>query len=214
MEEQERILSLVRDEIRRLFSDDFSGHDAWHTIRVERTAAVIAEAEGCDVFIVRLGALLHDADDPKLFSTQDYQNARDIMVRAYVDASTAQQVIAAIATVSFKGTDTQTPATLEGKVLQDADRLDALGAIGIARTFAYGGSHSRAMYDPELPPLLHMDEAAYRKNQGSSLNHFYEKLFLLKDMMNTDTARRMAEKRDAYLHAFAEEFLAEWDGKC
>ncbi len=214
MEEQERILSLVRDEIRRLFSDDFSGHDAWHTIRVERTAAVIAEAEGCDVFVVRLGALLHDADDPKLFSTQDYQNARDIMARAYVDASTAQQVVAAIATVSFKGTDTQTPTTLEGKVLQDADRLDALGAIGIARTFAYGGSHSRAMYDPELPPLLHMDEAAYRKNQGSSLNHFYEKLFLLKDMMNTDTARRMAEKRDAYLHAFAEEFLAEWDGKC
>ncbi len=214
MEEQERILSLVRDEIRRLFSDDFSGHDAWHTIRVERTAAVIAEAEGCDVFIVRLGALLHDADDPKLFSTQDYQNARDIMARAYVDASTAQQVIAAIATVSFKGTDTQTPTTLAGKVLQDADRLDALGAIGIARTFAYGGSHSRAMYDPELPPLLHMDEAAYRKNQGSSLNHFYEKLFLLKDMMNTDTARRMAAKRDAYLHAFAEEFLAEWDGKC
>ncbi len=214
MEEQERILSIVRDEIRRLFSDDFSGHDAWHTIRVERTAAVIAEAESCDVFVVRLGALLHDADDPKLFSTQDYQNARDIMARAYVDASTAQQVIAAIATVSFKGTDTQTPATLEGKVLQDADRLDALGAIGIARTFAYGGSHSRAMYDPELPPLLHMDEAAYRKNQGSSLNHFYEKLFLLKDMMNTDTARRMAEKRDAYLHAFAEEFLAEWDGKC
>ncbi len=214
MEEQERILSLVRDEIRRLFSDDFSGHDAWHTIRVERTAAVIAEAEGCDVFVVRLGALLHDADDPKLFSTQDYQNARDIMARAHVDASTAQQVIAAIATVSFKGTDTQTPATLEGKVLQDADRLDALGAIGIARTFAYGGSHSRAMYDPELPPLLHMDEATYRKNQGSSLNHFYEKLFLLKDMMNTDTARRMAAKRDAYLHAFAEEFLAEWDGKC
>ncbi len=214
MEEQERILSLVRDEIRRLFSDDFSGHDAWHTIRVERTAAVIAEAEGCDVFIVRLGALLHDADDPKLFSTQDYQNARDIMARVHVDASTAQQVVAAIATVFFKGTDTQTPATFEGKVLQDADRLDALGAIGIARTFAYGGSHSRAMYDPELPPLLHMDEAAYRKNQGSSLNHFYEKLFLLKDMMNTDTARRMAEKRDAYLHAFAEEFLAEWDGKC
>ncbi len=214
MEEQERILSLVRDEIRRLFSDDFSGHDAWHTIRVERTAAVIAEAEGCDVFIVRLGALLHDADDPKLFSTQDYQNARDIMARVHVDASTAQQVVAAIATVSFKGTDTQTPATFEGKVLQDADRLDALGAIGIARTFAYGGSHSRAMYDPELPPLLHMAEAAYRKNQGSSLNHFYEKLFLLKDMMNTDTARRMAEKRDAYLHAFAEEFLAEWDGKC
>ncbi len=214
MEEQERILSLVRDEIRRLFSDDFSGHDAWHTIRVERTAAVIAEAEGCDVFVVRLGALLHDADDPKLFFTQDYQNARDIMTRAHVDASTAQQVIAAIATVSFKGTDTQTPATLEGKVLQDADRLDALGAIGIARTFAYGGSHSRAMYDPELPPLLHMDEVTYRKNQGSSLNHFYEKLFLLKDMMNTDTARRMAEKRDAYLHAFAEEFLAEWDRKC
>lgn len=214
MEEQEQILDNVRDEIRRLFADDFSGHDTWHTIRVERTAAAIGQAEGCNVFVVRLASLLHDADDPKLFSTRNHQNARDIMTRAQVDERTAEQVIAAIATVSFKGTDTQTPATLEGKVLQDADRLDALGAIGIARTFAYGGSHHRAMYDPKLPPQLHMNETAYRSNQGSSLNHFYEKLFLLKDLMNTGTARRMAEKRDAYLHAFAEEFLAEWDGRC
>lgn len=211
--EQEVILQQVAQKIRALFAEDFSGHDVWHSLRVEHTAATLADAEGCDAFVVRLGALLHDADDPKLFSTKDFANARAIMAEASVPADTAERVIAAIATVSFKGTDTKVPDTLEGKVLQDADRLDAIGAIGAARAFAYGGSHNRPMYDPDVPPSLNMDEAAYRKNRGSSLNHFYEKLFLLKDMMNTPSARRMAEERDAFLHAFAEEFLAEWEGK-
>ncbi len=211
--EQEVILQQVAQKIRALFAEDFSGHDVWHSLRVEHTAATLAATEGCDAFVVRLGALLHDADDPKLFSTKDFANARAIMAEASVPADTAERVISAIATVSFKGTDTKVPDTLEGKVLQDADRLDAIGAIGAARAFAYGGSHNRPMYDPDVPPSLNMDEATYRKNRGSSLNHFYEKLFLLKDMMNTPSARRMAEERDAFLHAFAEEFLAEWEGK-
>ncbi len=211
--DQEAALRQVTEQIRALFADDFSGHDVWHSLRVEHTAAALAAQEGCDAFVVRLGALLHDADDPKLFATKDYANARRIMAEVGISADTAERVIAAIATVSFKGTGTRVPDTLEGKVLQDADRLDAIGAIGAARAFAYGGSHARPLYDPEVPPHLNMDETAYRNNRGSSLNHFYEKLFLLKDMMNTAAAKKMAEKRDAFLHAFAEEFLAEWEGQ-
>lgn len=210
---QEAMLAQVREEIRALFAGDFSGHDAWHTLRVERTAAAIAREEKCNELVVRLGALLHDVDDPKLFRTTDYANARGILRRAGVDAQTEAQVIAAIRTVSFKGEDTETPDTPEGCALQDADRLDAIGAIGAARAFAYGGSHSRPLYDPDTPPRLHMNEAEYRANTGSSLNHFYEKLFLLKDMMNTAAGKRMAQARDAYLHSFAEEFLAEWAGE-
>ncbi|HJJ35916.1 MAG TPA: HD domain-containing protein [Methanocorpusculum sp.] len=206
-------LSSLLEKVQALFAGDASGHDAAHSIRVYRMACRIADEESCDRDIVVLAALLHDADDVKLFSTEDYANARRIMTEEGVPASIQVRVIDAISTVSFKGTDTQTPHTIEGKIVQDADRLDAIGAIGIARAFAFGGSRGRALYDPEELPGYDMSETEYRARNGTTLNHFYEKLFLLKGMMNTETARRIAEDRDRFMHAFVAEFLDEWNGK-
>lgn len=135
------------------------------------------------------------------------------MAECGVSEQMAQAVLRVIHTVSFKGSDTAVPDTIEGKIVQDADRLDAIGAVGIARAFAYGGSRGRSMYDPDVPPAEGMNEKAYRNNRGTTINHFYEKLFLLKDLMNTDTAKKMAEERDAYMHGFVDEFKAEWEGK-
>lgn len=198
--------------IELLFADDFSGHDFRHSIRVYRNACLIAESEKCDKEVVSLAALLHDADDVKLFHTENYANAKRIMTEAGIDADIQERVIDAISTVSFKGTDTKTPSSIEGKIVQDADRLDAIGAIGIARAFAFGGSKGREMYNPEEKPAVNMSEEEYRSSEGTTINHFYEKLFLLKNMMNTKTAQRLAEKRDAFMHEFVDEFLEEWNG--
>ncbi len=201
---------MICTELKQLFAQDHSGHDYWHTLRVHRNAQKIADGEACDRQIVMLAALLHDADDVKLFHTQNYENARRIMNRAGVSQDIQEKAIAAIRTVSFKGTDSVTPDTIEGKIVQDADRLDALGAIGIARTFAYGGSRGRAMHDPDESPNLHMNAETYAKSQGTSINHFYEKLLLLKDQMNTKTAKTMAEHRHQYMQDFLNEFFEEW----
>ncbi len=199
--------------MRRIFSGDFSGHDLAHTERVHRNAMEIARYEPCDSDIVALAALLHDVDDPKLFCTENYANARRIMAGAGIDSVMADRVVGIISKVSFKGTDTEVPDSIEGRIVQDADRLDALGAVGIARAFAYGGSHGRELYNPDIPPHLSMDEAAYRLSNGTTVNHFYEKLLLLKNMMNTEYARTLAEKRTRIMEDFLAEFLAEWDGK-
>ncbi|HJJ34002.1 MAG TPA: HD domain-containing protein [Methanocorpusculum sp.] len=199
-------------KIELLFAGDFSGHDFRHSIRVYRNACLIAESEECDKDVVSLAALLHDADDVKLFHTENYANAKWIMTEEGIDADIQERVIDAISTVSFKGTDTKTPSSIEGKIVQDADRLDAIGAIGIARAFAFGGSRGREMYNPEEKPAVNMSEEEYRSSEGTTINHFYEKLFLLKNMMNTKTAQRLAEKRDAFMHEFVDEFLEEWNG--
>ncbi len=198
--------------LRELFAGDSGGHGLDHTLRVYRTALAICGAEGGDEDIVSLAALLHDADDPKLFSTEDLANARGFL-RSNGLSPLEGPVCDVIRTVSFRSDDTVAPDTLEGKIVQDADRLDAMGAIGIARTFAYGGSHGRPIYDPEHPPRPHVSEAEYRNQKGSSLNHFYEKLLLLKDLMNTETGRRMAERRHAFLEDYLKEFFLEWEGK-
>ena len=199
--------------VKALFAGDAGGHDYFHTERVYRTAMKLAEQIPCDREIVALGALLHDVDDPKLFSTEGNANARRILSEADVSPEAAEQVIRIINKVSFKGTDTQVPETIGGKIVQDADRLDAIGAIGIARAFAYGGSHGRQMYDPEIPPAPGLDEAAYRSCCGTTLNHFYEKLLLLEGMMNTPQARRLARRRTAVMEDFLREFLAQWQGE-
>lgn len=202
--------------IKEIFSGDSSGHDYYHTIRVYKLATEIAKQENADIKIVQLAALLHDADDakisPKTHPTK--KNAVDFMLANKVDTKLIDVVCKIIDEVSFSGADSVVPGTIEGKCVQDADRLDAIGAIGIARTFAYGGSRGRVIYDPEIKPKMGMSKEEYQRKQGStSINHFYEKLLLLKDMMNTTAARAIAEHRQKVMEKFLEEFKAEWEGK-
>ena len=179
--------------IRELFREDFGGHDAEHSLRVYRNAVMIAESESaCDREIVALAALLHDADDHKLFSTADNANARAFLEENHVSQDRIDRICEAINSVSFSQNKDRRPETIEGMIVQDADRLDALGAIGIARTFAYGGEHSRALDD--------------------SVQHFHEKLLLLKDLMNTAAGKALAEKRHAFLESFIKEYEEETMG--
>ena len=202
--------------IKEIFSSDSSGHDYYHTVRVYRIATEIAKQEYADVNIVQLAALLHDVDDKKL-SPETHatkKNAVDFMTANGVDADIINIVCKIIDEVSFAGTDSVVPSTIEGKCVQDADRLDAIGAIGIARTFAYGGSRGRKIYAPDIKPRIGMSKEEYEKNMNStSINHFYEKFLLLKDMMNTTAGKKMAEHRQAVMQEFLNEFLAEWKGE-
>lgn len=199
-------------KVKEIFEGDAGGHDYWHTLRVYRNAMTIAEQEECDKRIVAIGALLHDVDDVKLFATDHYSNAKSIMAELGLDPAAVDEVLTIIDQVSYKGADSVVPTTIEGKIVQDADRIDALGAIGAARAFAYGGSRGRCMHDPDVKPMEHITEVAYRNNVGTTINHFYEKLFRLKDLMNTETGRMIASERDAYLRDFLDKFMAEWDG--
>ena len=194
---------------RELFRGDASGHDFFHTLRVYKTAMAIQSVEGGDGEVVALAAILHDVDDPKLFSGAGYPHATAFLA----DHPKAGAILDAISTVSFKGGNAPRPRSLEGMIVQDADRLDAIGALGIARAFAYGGSRGRALHDPDVPPRAHMTEAEYRASESTTVNHFHEKLFKLKSLMNTAEGKRRAESRDLYMRGFLEEFLREWDGK-
>ena len=202
--------------IKEIFSGDSSGHDYYHTVRVYKIATEIAKQEYADVNIVQLPSLLHDVDDKKL-SPETHatkKNAVDFMTANGVDVDIVNIVCKIIDEVSFAGTDSVVPRTIEGKCVQDADRLDAIGAIGIARAFAYGGSKGRRIHDPDIKPMTNMNKADYNQNHNStSINHFYEKLLLLKDMMNTETAKKMAMHRQAVMEDFLEEFMAEWEGE-
>lgn len=202
--------------VKQIFANDCSGHDYYHTMRVYRLAMQIAEQENADMLIVQLAALLHDVDDVKLSpeTHETKKKAVRFMKNSGVDDKVIASVCKIIDEVSFAGTDSVVPSTIEGKCVQDADRLDAMGAIGIARTFAYGGSKGRKIYDPDIKPLLNMNKADYQQNHNStSINHFYEKLLLLKDMMSTDAAKRIAEHRQAVMEEYLVEFLAEWEGE-
>ena len=189
---------------------------SYESMRVYRLAMQIAEQENADMLIVQLAALLHDVDDVKLSpETHDTKkNAVRYMKNSGVDDKVIASVCKIIDEVSFVGTDSVVPSTLEGKCVQDADRLDAIGAIGIARTFAYGGSKGRRIHDPDIKPMTNMNKADYNQNHNStSINHFYEKLLLLKDMMNTETAKKMAMHRQAVMKEYLVEFMAEWEGE-
>ena len=205
------------DYVRQKMSGDSSGHDWWHIDRVWRTARMLAEAEGANVEIVELAALLHDIADWKFAGGDEDAGpraARDWLSSQQADESTIEHVCEIIATLSFKGAGVRTPMrTLEGQCVQDADRLDAIGAVGIARCFAFGGAKGRLMHDPEISPEMHQSFAAYKKNAGPSVNHFYEKLLLLKDRINTATARRLAEERHRFMEQFLAQFFKEWDCK-
>lgn len=206
------VLDSLLSDLQEFFKDDYSGHDFNHTMRVYKLANNIAIQEHANLEIVSLAALLHDVDDVKLTQSINYQNARLLMNRYGIDKATQEEVIAIIQDVSFKGNQSKSPSTLEGKIVQDADRLDAIGAIGIARAFTFGGNHSRPLYNDEKPER-NMDETSYRQHQSSTINHFYEKLLLLKDMMNTECARVLADQRHQFMVNYLEEFFDEIEGK-
>lgn len=200
--------------VKNLFENEYSGHDFFHTLRVYKTATQIAERERANIETVQLAALLHDVDDIKLSPQTHVNKARAVLfLKAHgVSQEEINTVSGIIDEVSFKGTDSTVPKTIEGKCVQDADRLDAIGAIGIARAFAYGGNHNRVMHDPDIKPAMHMNAEEYRSHVSTTVNHFYEKLFLLKDMMNTATAKKIAKQREEFMQDYLSEFLAEWDG--
>ena len=214
---QEEIHEATAGHIRNLLAGDNSGHDWHHIERVWKTAVTIGRGEGADLFVVQLAALLHDIADWKFHGgdeTAGPRAARAWLERFAVDEKTIEHVCEIIATLSFKGAGVATPMrTLEGKVVQDADRLDAIGAVGIGRAFAYGGHKGRAMYDPAIPPTPHDSFGAYQKNTGPTLNHFSEKLLLLRDRMNTAVGRKLAEQRHQFMEQFLAQFLAEWKGE-
>lgn len=199
--------------IKEFFKNDFSGHDYYHSLRVYKNAVKIAKAENADINIVALAALLHDVDDYKLSpdTTASMKNARDFLKSIDVCDDEIDAICSIITQISFKGTDTVISDTDEGRCVQDADRLDAIGAIGIARAFAYGGSHNRAIYDPEIPPKANMNGDEYKNSNSTSINHFYEKLFLLEDLMSTETGKEMALKRTERMRSFVADFMSEWN---
>ncbi|HAQ63342.1 MAG TPA: phosphohydrolase [Ruminococcaceae bacterium] len=201
--------------VKKLFEGNSDGHDFFHTERVYKTALKLAKTENADLEITALAAILHDADDRKLSpeTCESKKNARNILNELGIDSERQTAILKIISEVSFVGTDSPVPETKEGKCVQDADRLDAMGAIGIARAFAFGGSRGRQMYNPDIKPTLNADSRTYGKNENStSLNHFYEKLFLLKDMMNTEAAKLIATERERFMKEFLEEFYKEWNG--
>ncbi len=208
----ETVFDAAKEYIRSLFEGDGSGHDYYHSLRVHDAAVTIQASEGGDLDIIRLAALLHDADDRKLFDSEDYDNARSFMCSNGIPEEMQERVVHIISQISFRGKDSVTPDTLEGRIVQDADRLDAIGAIGIGRAFAYGGSRSRPMHVPGMGYEEDMDADTYYNHENTTINHFYEKLLLLKDMMNTPTARELAEGRHRFMESFLEEFYAEWEG--
>lgn len=194
-----------------------TGHDWWHIYRVWKNAIQIGKKEKADMFIVELGALLHDIADFKFSNGDDKAGGRETrkwLEFQKVDEETIKHVCDIVDNVSFKGAGVKSKIkTKEGMIVQDADRLDALGAIGIARTFAYGGSKGREIYNPETKVIKHKSFKEYKNANSSGINHFYEKLLLLKDLMNTKTGKKMAENRHKFLQEYLKRFLKEWNGK-
>ncbi len=193
------------------------GHDWFHTHRVLKNAQLIAKTENVDMIVVSLGALLHDIADSKFYNGDETigpKIAREFLFKNNVDSTIIEHVIQIIENISFKGgKENQKFRSPELDVIQDADRLDAIGAIGIARCFNYGGFKNRKIYDPEIKPNLKMTKEEYKSSSAPTINHFYEKLLLLKDRMNTKTGRQIAEKRHQYMERFLKQFYAEWDGE-
>ncbi|HEU5441639.1 MAG TPA: HD domain-containing protein [Ktedonobacterales bacterium] len=208
------VLAEAEAFVKRQLAGDSSGHDWWHIARVRNLARTIAGQEGADGFVCELAALLHDVADDKIAGSEEagLRTVREWLAAQAVDAETTEHAMEIIATMSFGGGNRPPMRTLEGRVVQDADRLDAIGALGIARAFAYGGSRGRALWDPDEAPKQYTGKADYRASGSSTINHFHEKLLLLKDRMNTAYGRRLAERRHAYMLAFLDEFAAEWEG--
>jgi uncharacterized protein len=193
------------------------GHDWFHIERVYKNAILISKEEDCDITIVKLGALLHDIADSKFHGGDESVGpkiAREFLSSENVSEEIISHVINIIENISFKGGNFEKKFTSkELEIVQDADRLDAIGAIGIARTFNYGGFKNRQLYNPEILPNLNMSKEEYKNSDAPTINHFYEKLLLLKDKMNTDTGKKIAQERHLYMETFLEQFHLEWNGE-
>jgi uncharacterized protein len=193
------------------------GHDWFHIERVYKNAILIARNEDCDLTVVKLGALLHDIADSKFHDGDETigpKIAREFLEKENVTEEIVQHVINIIENISFKGGNFQKKFhSKELEIVQDADRLDAIGAIGIARTFNYGGFKNRPLYNPAIAPKLNMNKEEYKNSASPTLNHFYEKLLLLKDKMNTETGKKIALERHKYMDNFLSQFYSEWDGE-
>ena len=193
------------------------GHDWFHIERVYKNAILISKEEDCDITIVKLGALLHDIADSKFHSGDESVGpkiAREFLESENVSEEIIKHVINIIENISFKGGNFDKKFTsIELEIIQDADRLDAIGAIGIARTFNYGGFKNRQIFNPNIPPNLNMSKEEYKNSESPTLNHFYEKLLLLKDKMNTKTGKKIAQERHSYMENFLSQFYSEWDGE-
>lgn len=214
---QQEVIRRTEEFVRETLKADSTGHDWWHINRVRNVAVKLANAEGADAYVVELAALLHDIADWKFNGgdiTAGATKSCQWLTSLGVDEAIQARVAEIILTVSFKGAGVKNEInSLEGQVVQDADRIDALGAIGIARTFAYGGHFNRVMYDPDEKPVQHQTFEQYKSSKGTTINHFYEKLLLLKDRLNTKSARAMAESRHTFLEDFLQQFYDEWDGR-
>ena len=214
---ESEVIQRTEEFVRETLKADSTGHDWWHINRVRNVAVRLAKSEGADQYVVELAALLHDIADWKFNDgdiTVGATKSREWLASLDVEESIRERVAQIILTVSFKGADVKNEVdTLEGQVVQDADRIDALGAIGIARTFAYGGHFNRSMYDPDEAPVQHETFEQYKSSKGKTINHFYEKLLLLKDRLNTKSAKQFAESRHRFVEEFLQEFYDEWDGR-
>ncbi|MGI4804453.1 MAG: HD domain-containing protein [Janthinobacterium lividum] len=210
------IIQKTVDFVQQTLQNAEAGHDWWHILRVWNNAKLIAKTEKVDLFIVELAALLHDIADSK-FNNGDEEigpkTAGDFLKSMEIDAVIIEHVQQIIRNMSFKASfDSVGFSSEEMKVVQDADRLDAIGAIGIARAFTYGGFKNREIYNPEIEPDFNLTKEAYKNSSAPTINHFYEKLLLLKDKMNTKTAQQIAEQRHHFMEFYLEQFYAEWNG--
>nr|WP_321221168.1 HD domain-containing protein [uncultured Psychroserpens sp.] len=217
MQSSEDIIEKTKIFVKKELENAEGGHDWFHILRVYKNALLIAKNEDVDSLVVGLGALLHDIADSKFHNGDDSigpKIARQFLFNNNVDSKVIEHVVNIINHISFKGGNvTQTFSSSELDVVQDADRLDALGAIGIARTFNYGGFKNRKLFDPSVKVNLKMTKEQYKSSTAPTINHFYEKLLLLKDRMNTRTGKKIALERHQFMEQFLDQFYAEWDGK-
>lgn len=218
MKNNEAIIEATKNFVRTTLKDAEGGHDWFHTLRVFNNSLLIAREEKVDLLVVALGALLHDIADSKFHNGDDTiapKMAREFLFKKDVDSIIIEHVIKIINNISFnksleKGKKFTSP---EMNVIQDADRLDAIGAIGIARCFNYGGFKNRKIFDPSIKPNMNMTKEEYKKSTAPTINHFYEKLLLLSDKMNTKTGKRIAKHRHQFMEQYLDQFYAEWDGE-
>jgi len=213
----EEIIHTTVSYVKKELLDAEGGHDWWHIERVWKNAKLIAANENVDLFVVELAALLHDIADSKFYDGDENigpEKARHFLESISIEKEIIEHVENIMRNISFKGGNfTNDFFSKELAVVQDADRLDAIGAIGIARAFNYGGFKNREIYNPSIPPNFEMDKEDYKKSKAPSINHFYEKLLLLKNRMNTESGKKLAEERHQFMETFLKQFFLEWKGK-